>query len=71
MQGFQEHWNKVVIETADYGLQKADLPTYSELVAALNAALAALSNASPAKATDWPAHEAAEKTGLLLVKRVA
>lgn len=67
----QEAAQKAGVEMADAFLNDAMLPTYTEVVAALNAALTALSNASPAKAADWPAHEAAEKTGLLLVKQIA
>lgn len=45
--------------------------TNEELMETLRLALAALEKSSPAKASDWPAHEAAEKAARELLKRAA
>jgi hypothetical protein len=49
------------IRRMDMDAQAVGLPTYSELLAAMRATLAALEKANPANAADWPAQEAAEK----------
>lgn len=51
--------------------KKMETAINEELVKALRDALAALEKASPASASDWPAHEAAEKNARELLNRAA